>query len=152
MRHSLVNLTTAIEMAESRWQLTVEKSLFVATSLKYAITDEEFEGGRNVVCTEFLQSMMCNEAEREIRAGNLDQKHGVLLTRRADKKREVEQEEAERPRPKTRRKNARTAAQGKAAGTPKLAEVQKSNKIDYDRFNDYLKDFDSNNNEELDFT
>ncbi|OQV16474.1 putative Transcription factor IIIB 90 kDa subunit [Hypsibius exemplaris] len=147
LQHGLVCLNTSIEMTESRWQLTLEKSLFIATDLKVSITDDEFEGGRNTVCRDFLQSLMTNEAEQAIRRGNLQGKHGELLSRRADKKRELQEEQAERPRKQARKKAAKTAA-GRPSRIPKPAEVQKSNKIDYDRFNDYLKDFDGSSNVE----
>ena len=147
LRHSVVCLNTAIEMTETRWQLTLEKSLFVATDLKVSITDDEFEAGKNIVCSDFLTSLLTNQAEQEIRRGNLLVKHGALLTKRADKKRELEEEESEgRPRKQAQRKTTKTPATGRPLGIPKPAEVQKSNKIDYDRFHDYLKDFDESNN------
>lgn len=130
----------------------MEKSLFVATDLKVAITDEEFEGGKNIVCTKFLESMMCNDAEQEIRQINLQNKYGDLLGRRAEKKREAEDEEGvPKPKKAVGKRKTTKGAYGRPGVGEKPAEVQKSSKIDYERFNDYLKDV-GGRDEFLDFS
>ncbi|XP_055350497.1 transcription factor IIIB 90 kDa subunit-like [Paramacrobiotus metropolitanus] len=146
--HSLIVLNTTLEMVESRWKLSYEKSLFIATNLRPAITDEEYETGKEIVCHEYLHSLMCNQAEQKIRYLYLNEKHGDLLTKRAEKKREMESEEATGKSKRSTRRRTGKAAHGPRQGEPKPSEVvQTSTKVDYDRFNDYLKNFDGTNDD-----
>ena len=90
LHFALTDLMVSVEILEHPAHPPLFKSLFRATKAASPTTEEQFLTGEGILQSGLMASLLTNDAEQTIRAGNFTQKFGLLLAKREEHRRERE--------------------------------------------------------------